>query len=676
MQIMKQAAWVALAAVLATTPAISHAETKAQKEKRLHWWTDARLGMFIHWGVYSVPAGEWNGNTGYGEWIRESAHIPVQTYEKFRDQFNPVKFNADSWVKMAHDAGMKYIVITTKHHDGFDMFRTKQNTDWNIGATPYKKDVMTQMAAACKKYGLKMCWYHSIMDWHNPDYFPRRTWEAANRPPTQTDLAKFNDYLHKQVTELLTNYGPIGLMWFDGQWESSWNDKYGQELYDLCRKLQPNVIVNNRVGATGKIGDYSTPEQYIPPTGIPGVDWETCMTMNDNWGYNSHDKNFKSSETLIRNIVDIASKGGNYLLNIGPRSDGTFPPESVQRLKDIGKWMGTNGDSIYDTKASVFTNLTWGKSTTRREGGKTMLYLHVFNWPSNGKLVVPGLGNTPRYANLLSTGKRLKVKKTESDVIITLPKTAPDKICTTVALEVNGAPIVYEAPKIEALSDMLVTSVPVTLESGSKDMQVRYTTDGTSPNTKSTLYTKPFDVTETTTVTAASFYKGRRVSAGVVKTFTKTTPWPANGVFVGLRPALRYIEYKGSFEKLPDFDTLRGGGDLVTTDSIEIPMNGGVPAENVARRYMGPFTVPDDAVYVFSLTSDDGSKLWIDGKLVIDNDGLHASTTKTGAVPLAKGVHNIDLGWFNGTGGSALSLSHAKLGEGNQPIKWFHLGQK
>src|SRR5579862_8775374 len=305
----------------------------SDKDQRMKWWREARLGMFIHWGLYSIPAGKWGDHTNYGEWIREEAHIPVGEYEQFRDQFNPVKFDAEKWVKMAKDACFKYIVITTKHHDGFCLFDSKY-TDWDIAHTPFKRDIMKEMADACHRQGIKICWYHSIMDWHEPDYLPRRSWEEADRPADGANFDRYVDHLRNQVTELLTNYGPIGVMWFDGQWESTWSDKYGKPLYDLCRKLQPNVIVNDRVSQHGNevldsdsetLGDFTTPEQYIPPTGLPGVDWETCMTMNDHWGYNAYDPAWKTNETLIRNIVDVASKGGNYLLNIGPMSNGEFP---------------------------------------------------------------------------------------------------------------------------------------------------------------------------------------------------------------------------------------------------------------------------------------------------------------------------------------------------------------
>ena len=269
-------------------------ETKHQHDARMEWWREARFGLFIHWGLYAVPAGEWKNQTTYGEWIRSQAQIPIEEYDKFLGLFNPVKFNAEDWVKMAKDAGMKYIVITSKHHDGFALFDSKVS-DFDVMSTPYKNDILKELADACRKYEIKMCFYHSIMDWHHPDYLPRRAWEN-NRSTEGVDFEKYIKYLKAQLKELLTNYGDVAVLWFDGEWENTWADKRGIDLYNYVRSLQPNIIINNRVGASrnnlqgftkggGFAGDFGTPEQQIPATGMPGIDWETCMTMNDNWGY-------------------------------------------------------------------------------------------------------------------------------------------------------------------------------------------------------------------------------------------------------------------------------------------------------------------------------------------------------------------------------------------------------
>ena len=381
------------------------------REERMRWWREARFGLFIHWGLYAIPAGEWKGETNYGEWIMHSAVIPIEEYEKLKDQFNPVKFDADLWVRTAKRAGMKYIVITSKHHDGFCLFDS-QYTDYDVMSTPFGRDILKELADACARHGLRIGWYHSIMDWHHPDYLPRRPWE--NRPAEGADFNRYVEHMRNQVRELMTGYGPVGVMWFDGEWEGTWNHEQGLALYALCRELQLDVIVNNRVdkGRSGMAGltvddryagDFGTPEQEIPATGLPGVDWETCMTMNRHWGYNKHDRDYKSETDLIRKLADIASKGGNFLLNVGPTAEGEFPPESIERLQAIGEWMETNGQAIYSTSASPFADLEWGRCTQKSlKNGNTRLYLHVFDWPSDGELTVPGIYNRPVQARLLS----------------------------------------------------------------------------------------------------------------------------------------------------------------------------------------------------------------------------------------------------------------------------------
>ncbi|MCA8952636.1 MAG: alpha-L-fucosidase, partial [Planctomycetes bacterium] len=382
-------------------PSIGAAEDPSAGE-RMAWWRDARFGMFIHWGLYAIPAGEWNGNMGHGEWIRESAHIPVGEYEKFQQQWNPEHFDPERWASLAAAAGMKYLVITSKHHDGFCLWDS-EHTDWDVGHTPNPRDVLGELKAACDRHGVRFCTYHSIMDWHHPDYLPRRGWELGDRPVGDADFTKFERYLHAQVGEIVDRYAPA-VMWFDGEWESTWNHDRGLRLFALCRELAPAMIVNNRVdvhrGGMGGFsasreacGDFATPEQEIPATGVPGVDWESCMTMNDHWGWNRADSHWKSTRELLHNLVDVASKGGNYLLNVGPRADGTFPPRAVERLQQLAEWMQGNGESIHGTTASVFDALPFGRCTVKAGAAATKLYLHVLEWPDDGRLRVAGLGN-------------------------------------------------------------------------------------------------------------------------------------------------------------------------------------------------------------------------------------------------------------------------------------------
>jgi alpha-L-fucosidase len=643
------------------------------KDVRMKWWREARLGMFIHWGLYSIPAGKWGDKTNYGEWIREEAHIPVGEYEHFRDQFNPVDFDANKWVKMAKDAGFKYIVITTKHHDGFCLFDSKY-TDWDIAHTPFKRDIMKEMADACHRQGIKICWYHSIMDWHEPDYLPRRSWEEADRPVDGANFDRYDDYLRNEVTELLTNYGPIGVMWFDGQWESTWSDKYGKPLYDLCRKLQPNVIVNDRVSQHGNevldsesetLGDFTTPEQYIPPTGLPGVDWETCMTMNDHWGYNAYDPAWKSNETLIRNIVDVASKGGNYLLNIGPMSNGEFPPQAVERLNAIGQYMKVNGSAVYDTTASVFENLPWGRSTTKRVGGSTTLFLHVFDWPKDGVLRVPGIGNNPRRALILGGGT-VRVTRDENDLLIHVPQTAPGPYSSTVALTVTGDPIIYQTPKIVAPATILVKSLDVKIDAN-RGQDVRYTLDGSDPTAESELYREPISIASTATLRAACFVGGKRVTAIATQTFNKVQP--SQGLHMArLTAGFNCDEFHGKWTVVPDFESMTPDRSFAIS-SLSPPETNGTAEENVGRLYEGFLNVKADDVYLFSLTSDDGSKMWIDGNVVVDNDQLHSALTRTSAAALGVGEHSIKIAWFNAAGAAALDVRWGPVGQKTSPFE-------
>ncbi len=411
-------------------------ETKEQRDARMKWWREARFGMFIHWGVYSVPAGTYDGKQigGIGEWIMRSANIPVARYAEYAKQFNPEKFNATEWVSYAKSAGMKYIVMTAKHHDGFCMFPTKVD-DWNInGRSEFKRDPVGEMAAACKKAGLKFGVYYSQnLDWHHAG--------GGTAGPAWDDAQKgdFHKYVVNvsapQVKELLETYHPAVLWWdINGPFDA-------EEVKALTASFSkvPGLIANNRLGG-GVPGDTETPEQYIPATGFKGRDWETCMTMNDTWGYKSYDNNFKSTTTIVRNLIDIASKGGNYLLNVGPTSEGIIPAPEVNLLKEAGKWMRVNGESIYATSASPYKKLPFeGRATVK---GST-LYLNVFDWPSTG-LVLPGLQTPVKSAKAIANGQMLTVtKRADGSLEISRP-TVITPMSTTIALSLEGKPVVIE----------------------------------------------------------------------------------------------------------------------------------------------------------------------------------------------------------------------------------------
>jgi alpha-L-fucosidase len=418
------------------------------------WFRRARFGMFIHWGIYAIPGGEWNGKPvdGIGEWIMNNGHIPVADYEKLAGQFNPVKFNASEWVRIAKDAGVRYIVITSKHHDGFSMFDSQVSDYTIVKSTPLKRDPIKELAAACKEAGVTFCFYHSIMDWHHPDA-QRIGYPDYNNALSNSNFPRYvANYLKPQVKELLTNYGHIGILWFDGEWIKDWKADMGRDLYAFCRSIQPSLIVNNRVGKArnsmqgmdkgeGAVGDYGTPEQEIPATGFgSGVDWESCMTMNDTWGFKKNDHNWKSTATIVRMLIDCASKGGNLLLNVGPTPEGQIPAASVERLAEVGKWMKANSDAIYGTTASPFKQLSFGKCT--QKPGK--LFLHVLNWPGEGMLVVPIRNSVKRAYMLSEASQALETKASERGLEITLPRSAPDPIASVLTLEIDGGPQVLE----------------------------------------------------------------------------------------------------------------------------------------------------------------------------------------------------------------------------------------
>lgn len=408
------------------------------KPDRMDWWKEAKFGLFIHWGVYSVPAGVYNGKDieGIGEWIMNRGKIPMAIYQQYPKDFNPVKYNPEEWVLMAKDAGMKYIVITSKHHDGFALFDSKV-TKWDIvDATPYGKDLLKPLVEACRKHGIKIGFYYSqAQDWNHPGG------AASGGHWDKAQDGSMDEYLDKiavpQVKEILSAYNP-DILWWDTP--NDMTKERAEKFLPIIAKY-PNLITNNRLGG-GYIGDTETPEQVVPATGFPGRNWEACMTMNDTWGYKSKDNNWKSTKEIIQTLVEIVSKGGNYLLNVGPTSEGLIPQPSIERLAEVGKWMKINGEAIYGTTASPFHYLKWGKCT--QKGNK--LFLHVFDWPVDGKLSVP-LQNKITKAYLLSNpGKTLSVKYNKTSSIISLSGVAPDKIASVVVVELNGAPEVLPLP--------------------------------------------------------------------------------------------------------------------------------------------------------------------------------------------------------------------------------------
>ena len=637
-------------------------ETKEERDKRMEWWRDARFGLFIHWGLYAIPAGEWNGKTNYAEWIRNQAEIPIDEYDKFVGQFNPVKFDADKWVSTAKNAGMKYIVITSKHHDGFCLFDSKF-TDYDVMSTPFKRDILKDLSEACRNEGIKLCFYYSIMDWHHPDYLPGRDWE--NRSSEGADFDRYIQHMKNQLNEIVTNYGDIGVLWFDGEWENTWNEERGIDLYNYVRSLQPDIIVNNRVdpnrgGLEGfapegvTMGDFGTPEQQIPSTGLPGIDWESCMTMNDHWGYNKNDKNFKSTKDILQMLADIASKGGNYLLNVGPTSEGIFPAESVEILSEVGSWMKVNGESIYGTSSSLFNSLEWGRCTQKKIGENTRLYLHVFNWSQNGRLVIPGIYSQPLHSYLLSDEKKthLTFERNEDALIVSIPTKTPDENNSVVVLDVAGKVDVNNPPTFESIEKIFIDSLDVKVKSDRENVEIRYTINGNIPTIESPLANEKVTLTTTTVLTARCFRDGNPVSGSVQKTFTKVEPEHAlkiNDVIKGIK----YRYFEGNWEVLPDFNSLTPVDEGVVSSITLSPKKS---SNYFGFEYDGYIRIPGDGIYNFYTASDDGSRLFINYKLIVDNDGLHGIVDKGGVIALKEGYHRIRIDFFESAGGEDLKV--------------------
>lgn len=444
-----------LSAQSVTTPDTS-------KEHRMKWWREARFGMFIHWGVYAQWGGVYHGHNqarGGAEWIMNRSKIPVAEYKERAKSFNPVQYDPELWVKLAKDAGMKYIVITAKHHDGFALFNSKAS-NWDItDATDYGKDLLKPLADACKKHGVKLGFYYSQAQdwgnaggsvarkemregWPNPDSANVDAYTKVHNghwDPVQ-ETRSFAQYIDEvavpQVKELMTNYGEIAVLWWDTP--TNMTDEAALKLQEQL-KLQPQIITNDRLKRPNFPGDTKTPEQKIPTQSeLDGKDWETCMTMNGSWGFKSWDHNWKSTETLIRNLVDIASKGGNYLLNIGPKDDGSLPQESIDRLQQIAAWMQTNSEAIHASKASPVAPLSWGRVTRKENGKNTTLFISVFDWPADGKLSIPGLTNKVRSAQILG-GSNVKAASKGGKLLLTVPATAPDPIATVIKVELKGS---------------------------------------------------------------------------------------------------------------------------------------------------------------------------------------------------------------------------------------------
>jgi alpha-L-fucosidase len=419
-------------------------ETEAMKQQRIAWWKEARFGMFIHWGVYSIPAGTWKGeeHKGYSEWIMHGAEIPIKEYEQLPGRFNPVSFDAEQWVKLAKSAGMRYMVITAKHHDGFAMYHSKVSPYNIVHATPFARDPVRELADACQRHGIKFgCYYSVDRDWHHPDAFCANQGEGNTWDYPDDSKKDFNRYLKAkalpQVREILTQYGPLGIIWFDGVGTKT--AEQNEQIIATVRTLNPDCLINSRLGDWKKFvwGDYRSMDDDKVSDRLLPYGWENPGTMNRTYGYSTVEQKWRSPTQIIRMLVDIASKGGNYLLNIGPKPDGLIEARAVRILQEVGKWMDKYGQSIYGTRGSPIGRPNWGRCTAK----DNKLYLHIFEWPNDERLVVPNVKAQVKRAYLLADPDKTELPFEDKGNIVVklqtidLPQQTLDSRDTVVVLE-------------------------------------------------------------------------------------------------------------------------------------------------------------------------------------------------------------------------------------------------
>ena len=421
------------------------AHWSSSREHRMAWWRDARFGMFIHWGLYSGAGGSWNGKIypqHYAEWIQHWAAVPCQEYARtMKPLFVPDVAVTDAWADLAKSTGMRYAILTSKHHDGFTLFNSDQayslaNTvTQSTNISPIDRDLAREFAESMRSRGVRPGFYYSLLDWQHPDAYEMALPAYAKSARTR-DHANYIEYVRGHVNELLSNYGPLCTIWFDYSDHAHQGAAWGAaQLMSDLRTKQSGIVINNRLfqGLENKNGDYGTPEKYVPPTGLPGMDWEVNHTLNESYGFSAHDKGWKDPAVVVQLLCDVVSKGGNLLLNVGPDAHGVVPLEAQATLHAVGDWMRVNSEAIYGTTASPFARLPWGRAT-QKSGA---LYLMVFDWPSDGRLIVPMRGAV-KSARLLGRDGELSfhcAAKDRERLEVQLPDHAVGSGCSVVKLE-------------------------------------------------------------------------------------------------------------------------------------------------------------------------------------------------------------------------------------------------
>ncbi|MCK5145636.1 alpha-L-fucosidase [bacterium] len=624
------------------------------RSTQIDWWRNARTGMLVHWSLSSTPD---------DVTMRNTAQIPKKIYTRYLESFNPKDFNADAWVLAAKNAGMKYIIVTAKHRDGFCFFDSR-HTEFDIMSTPFKRDVMKEMADACHRHGMKIGWYYSIMDLHHQDYLSKGLWESSSSS-VKDKYKRYFDYMARQMEELLGNYGPVDIMWFDGEWEETWTSEMGLKLYGWIKKIQPDIIVNNRIGAGRKgidsfsgpgsfAGDFYSEENAIPKGRLGNSDWETIISMNDHWEWKEFDTKWTKSEKLLHMLSKVVSKGGNLLLNVGPGPDGKFPEPAMKRLSVIGKWMEYYGESIYGSDAGPFKSLPWGYCTQKKMGQLTRLYLHVWEFPKDGRLVLPGLYNRVETGFYLADPDwSISILKKNEDLVLKLPKEAFDPICSVIVLDIWGKADVSMPPEFMNNFDSFVDKMYFKLSSTRNNVTIRYALNGTNPTALSPEYKKGIKLTANAMVTARCFRNGKPVSDPVRRNFRKVTPEPGQ-FFKVHKKGWKYKYYRGNWEKPPLLEKLTPIKKGIIDNESLCKMDG---SEGFGLELKGYLKIPKTGMYELTLLTDSRFTLQVGEKTYLsDTSSIKEQKENNLEVALSKGWHPIKLQYYNSSKKSKLYL--------------------